>query len=74
MKESCLYEIGLSYAYSYMALGVALRYILEALKKKATGDEKMYMFGLTALDKFKTRFAVIVYVSVNVTCLYLWHS
>lgn len=35
-----------------MALGVALRYVLEALKKKGT---KMYMFGLTALDRFKTR-------------------
>ena len=39
-----------------MALGVALRYVLEALKK--TQGTKMYMFGLTALDRFKTRWAV----------------
>jgi len=41
---------------SYMALGIALRYVLEALKK--TPGTKMYMFGLTALDKFKTRYVM----------------
>eukprot|EP00794_Sanderia_malayensis_P019065 gene19065-20980_t len=38
---------------TYMALGVALRYVLEALRKPPGG--KMYMFGTTALDRFKTR-------------------
>ncbi|ESO03541.1 hypothetical protein HELRODRAFT_157038 [Helobdella robusta] len=38
---------------SYMALGVALRYVLEAVKKQQGG--KMYLFGLTALDRFKTK-------------------
>jgi len=46
-------------AHSYMPLGIALRYVLEALKQ-APG-KKMYMFGLTALDKFKTRFVVNLY-------------
>jgi len=41
-----------------MELGLALRYVLEALRQ-APG-KKMYMFGLTALDKFKTRLAVIL--------------
>jgi len=45
---------------SYVALGIALRYVLEALKQ--TPGKKMYMFGLTALDKFKTRFAVILFI------------
>ena len=52
MKQMCLY------AYSYMALGIALRYVLEALKQ--VPGKKMYMFGLTALDKFKTRSALIL--------------
>jgi len=42
----------------YMALGIALRYVLEALKQSP--GKKMYMFGLTALDKFKTRSAIIL--------------
>ena len=53
-----------------MALGIALRYVLEALKKPQGG--KMYMFGLTALDRFKTRLALceicklfIVYFNSN---------
>jgi len=37
-----------------MELGLALRYVLEALRQ--VPGKKMYMFGLTALDKFKTRF------------------
>ena len=36
-----------------MALGIALRYVLEALRKPP--GTKMYMFGTTALDRFKTR-------------------
>jgi len=38
---------------TYMALGIALRYVLEALRKPP--GSKMYMFGTTALDRFKTR-------------------
>ena len=39
--------------YRYMSLSLALRYVLESLKKPPT--TKMYLFGLSALDKFKTR-------------------
>lgn len=45
--ESCLIIL------RYMALGIALRYILDALRKSP--DSKTFMFGITALDKFKTR-------------------
>ena len=38
---------------TYMALGIALRYVLEALKKPH--NTKMYIFGIAALDRFKTR-------------------
>ncbi len=38
---------------TYMDLGIALRYVLEALKK--THASKMYFFGIAALDRFKTR-------------------
>lgn len=37
----------------YMALVVALRYVLEALRKQP--KSKMYLFGITALDRFKTK-------------------
>ncbi|CAG9826421.1 unnamed protein product [Diabrotica balteata] len=37
---------------SYVALGLALRFVLEALKKPE--GSKMYYFGIAALDKFKT--------------------
>ena len=36
-----------------MALGIALRYVLEALKKPTSS--KMYYFGIAALDRFKAR-------------------
>lgn len=36
-----------------MALGLALKFVLEALKQEP--NTKMYMFGLAALDKFKSR-------------------
>ena len=39
--------------YSYMFLSLALRYVLESLKKPP--NKKMYLFGLAALDKFKGR-------------------
>lgn len=38
---------------TYMALGIALRYVLEALRKPF--GSKMYMFGIAGLDRFKTR-------------------
>lgn len=38
---------------TYITLGLALRYVLEALRK-AEGS-KMYYFGITALDRFKNR-------------------
>jgi len=57
--------------YSYVALGIALRYVLEALKQ-APG-KKMYMFGLTALDKFKTRSAVIFVLTLQM-CEYSFKS
>ena len=38
---------------TYMELGMALRYVLEALKKPH--GTKMYYFGIAALDRFKTR-------------------
>uniref|UniRef100_A0A3P8X1I3 CCR4-NOT transcription complex, subunit 1 n=1 Tax=Cynoglossus semilaevis TaxID=244447 RepID=A0A3P8X1I3_CYNSE len=38
---------------TYMALGLALRYVLEALRKPF--GSKMYYFGIAALDKFKNR-------------------
>ncbi|XP_072169675.1 CCR4-NOT transcription complex subunit 1-like [Diadema setosum] len=38
---------------TFMALGIALRYVLEALRK--AHNSKMYMFGIAALDKFKLR-------------------
>lgn len=37
----------------YMALGVALRYVMEALQKPH--GRKMYYFGIVALDRFKSR-------------------
>ena len=37
----------------YMALVVALRYVLEALRKPL--NSKMYFFGIHALEKFKTK-------------------
>ncbi|CAH0545815.1 unnamed protein product [Brassicogethes aeneus] len=38
---------------SYIALGLALRFVLEALKKPE--GSKMYYFGIAALDRFKSR-------------------
>lgn len=38
---------------SYMFLSLALRYVLDSLKKPP--NKKMYLFGLAALDKFKGR-------------------
>lgn len=38
---------------SYITLGLALRYVLESLKKPQ--GSKMFYFGITAMDRFKTR-------------------
>lgn len=38
---------------SYMALGLALRFVLDALRKQ--DGSKMYYFGIAALDRFKSR-------------------
>lgn len=38
---------------TYTDLCIALRYVLEALKK--AHSSKMYWFGIAALDRFKTR-------------------
>ncbi|XP_050527108.1 CCR4-NOT transcription complex subunit 1-like isoform X2 [Daktulosphaira vitifoliae] len=38
---------------NYKALGLALRFILDALKKSP--NSKMYNFGITALDRFRNR-------------------
>lgn len=38
---------------SYVTLGLALRFVLEALKKPE--GSKMYYFGIAALDRFKSR-------------------
>ena len=40
----------------YMALGIALRYVLDALRKPY--GSKMFMFGIAALDRFKTRYDI----------------
>lgn len=42
---------------TYMALGLALRYVLEALRKPF--GSKMYYFGIAALDRFKNRYGLI---------------
>ncbi|PRD26001.1 UNVERIFIED_CONTAM: Cnot1 [Trichonephila clavipes] len=38
---------------SYLSLGLALRYVLESVKKPQ--GSKMFYFGITAMDRFKTR-------------------
>lgn len=43
---------------TYMALGLALRYVLEALRKPY--GSKMYYFGIAALDRFKNRYYRVV--------------
>ena len=46
-----------SLSFRYMALGIALRYVLEALRKPF--GSKMYMFGIAGLDRFKTRYTIL---------------
>lgn len=52
---------------TYMALGLALRYVLEALRKPY--GSKMYYFGIAALDRFKNRYRNVFFckISTNVT-------
>lgn len=44
---------------TYMALGLALRYVLEALRKPY--GSKMYYFGIAALDRFKNRYTTALF-------------
>lgn len=48
---------------TYMALGLALRYVLEALRKPY--GSKMYYFGIAALDRFKNRFVMVSQPTCN---------
>ena len=50
----------------YMDLGIALRYVLEAMKKPH--GSKMYFFGIAALDRFKTRSAIVIVVYAQDIC------
>ena len=47
------HTLSLSLSLRYMFLSLALRYVLDSLKKPP--NKKMYLFGLAALDKFKGR-------------------
>jgi CCR4-NOT transcription complex subunit 1 len=38
-----------------MTLGIALRYVLDALRKPSWQNGKMFRFGMFALDQFKPR-------------------
>lgn len=53
---------------TYMALGLALRYVLEALRKPF--GSKMYYFGIAALDRFKNRYALVLFI--NLLLVHLW--
>lgn len=48
----CFYSVYCA-VFRHMALGLALKFVLEALKQEA--GSKMYMFGIAALDRFKLR-------------------
>ncbi|KAL9839323.1 LOW QUALITY PROTEIN: CCR4-NOT transcription complex subunit 1 [Geothlypis trichas] len=50
---ACLFGGIIEKGRTYMALGLALRYVLEALRKPFAS--KMYYFGIAALDRFKNR-------------------
>lgn len=52
-----------SLSFRYMALGIALRYVLEALRKPF--GSKMYMFGIAGLDRFKTRYTILDAFNLN---------
>lgn len=52
-KPSVTLKMDLPDCIRYWNLGIALRYILEALRKKHGSN--MYYFGITALDRFKTK-------------------
>lgn len=43
----------ITFSFRYMALGVALRFVMEALQKPH--GSKMYYFGIVALDRFRSR-------------------
>ncbi|XP_050435609.1 CCR4-NOT transcription complex subunit 1 isoform X4 [Adelges cooleyi] len=52
---------------NYRALGLALRFILDALKK--TPNSKMYNFGITALERFKHRLKEYHQYCVHITAI-----
>lgn len=47
----------------YWTLGIALRYILEALRKQPNSN--MYLFGVASLERFKTKYGVALLHSQN---------
>jgi CCR4-NOT transcription complex subunit 1 len=63
---------------AYISLGIALRYVLEALKKPQ--NTKMFRFGLFALQQFKSRLVewpqvkmpMLLYLSANSALLVLF--
>eukprot|EP00096_Caligus_rogercresseyi_P006991 TRINITY_DN2417_c0_g1_i1.p1 TRINITY_DN2417_c0_g1~~TRINITY_DN2417_c0_g1_i1.p1 ORF type:complete len:1930 (-),score=640.60 TRINITY_DN2417_c0_g1_i1:677-5986(-) len=48
-------------------LGIALRYVLEALRKRL--DSKLYVFGITALDRFKNRLKDYPQYCQHISCI-----
>uniref|UniRef100_A0A0K2T7H7 CCR4-NOT transcription complex subunit 1 n=1 Tax=Lepeophtheirus salmonis TaxID=72036 RepID=A0A0K2T7H7_LEPSM len=48
-------------------LGIALRYVLEALRKRL--DSNLYIFGITALDRFKTRLKDYPQYCQHISCI-----
>ena len=50
-----------------MSLSLALRYVLDSLKKPPT--TKMYLFGLAALDKFKPRLKEFPQYCGSIICI-----
>ena len=57
--------------FRYMALGIALRYVLDALRKPF--QSKMYLFGITALDRFRMRYLVYnAFMSIKLIGTYLF--
>ena len=50
-----------------MSLSLALRYVLDATKK-APGT-KMYLFGIAALEKFKSRLKEFAQYCINIAAI-----
>lgn len=56
----------------YWTLGIALRYILEALRKQPNSN--MYLFGVASLERFKTKYGVALLHSQNSNMFLLCYS